>query len=120
MAIEIQKELQKILDQYGEKVDRVVEDAVDKTAKDTARELRNTSPKRYGDYARSWTSKKDGKKGRIVHNRDHYQLTHLLENGHVIRNGVGTYGRTRPIKHIEPAEQKGIEEFEDRIRRGLK
>ena len=55
----------------------------------------------------------------IVHNRTDYQLTHLLENGHVIRNKKGEYGRTRPIKHIAPVAEWAENELPNEIERGL-
>lgn len=115
----VEQQLASIMNQYSKEVDQAVQKALDKTAKDTAKELKNTSPKKTGSYAKGWGVKKDGKKGRIIHNRTDGQLTHLLENGHVIRNAKGTYGRTSPIKHIEPAEQKGIQMFVEEIERGL-
>lgn len=107
-----------LLDEYSEKVQKVVDKAGEQTAKDCAAKLRNTSPKRTGKYAKSWTSKKEGG-GYVVYNKKHYQLTHLLENGHVIRNKYGTYGRAPAIKHIEPVEKSGIDEFQVRISEGL-
>ena len=115
-SVEIQ--MTEILNEYSERVREVAEQAAEQAAKDTAKTLKNTSPKRYGSYARSWTVKRDGDSW-IVHNSKHYQLTHLLENGHVIRNKSGAYGRTNGIKHIQPAEQEGIQNFESRIERGL-
>ena len=51
----------------------------------------------------------------VVHSEKHYQLTHLLEFGHALRNG----GRSKAIPHIAPAEQRGIENFEKRVMEGL-
>ena len=52
----------------------------------------------------------------VVHSKNRYQLTHLLENGHAKRGG----GRVREIPHIGPAEEIGIRELEERIERALK
>ena len=77
------------------------------------------------NYSATWTLKRDKHSGGhlgtwIVHNSKNYQLTHLLENGHVIRNKKGTYGRTKPIKHIAPAEEAGEMRFELGVRARLR
>lgn len=119
----VSAQLDKILEQYGRKADEAVEKSAKRAGRDTAKDLKNTSPKRTGAYASSWTTKVTRSSGRLigvtVYNKEHYQLTHLLENGHVIKNGVGTYGRARAIKHIAPAEQKGIADFEEYAREEL-
>ena len=51
----------------------------------------------------------------VVHSRNRYQLTHLLEKGHAERGG----GRVKAMPHIGPAEEKGIRMLEDSIRKGL-
>ena len=119
----ISDDITRIVEQYGRQAREAVEKAVRKTGRETAKDLKNTSPKRTGAYASSWTTKVTRSSGRLigvtVYNKEHYQLTHLLENGHVIKNKKGEYGRTRPIKHIEPAEQKGIADFEEYAREEL-
>lgn len=87
-------------------------------AKETVQKLKNTSPRKSGSYAGGWTISK--KRGRgvvdiVVHNATDYQLTHLLENGHLVVNKKGTYGRTSPKKHIAPAEQWAADELPRRI-----
>lgn len=121
--ISISDQLTKIFEQYGRQASEAVEKAAKKTGRDTVKELKQTSPKRYGDYAKSWTTKTKKSNGRLVsvtvYNKEHYRLTHLLENGHVIKNGSGTYGRVNGRKHIQPAEQNGIKEFEEQARAEL-
>ena len=42
----------------------------------------------------------------IIHNKDHYRLTHLLEKGHLITNKIGGVGFAAPFPHIRPAFDK--------------
>ena len=77
--------------------------------------MKNTSPVKSGSYAKGWGVKRLGDMDIVVHNRTDYQLTHLLENGHVIRNKKGTYGRTHGIKHIQPVEEWAVDELPRRI-----
>ena len=126
MATEsVSVQMRKILDSYSEEVQNVTNKSIDSVAKESAQKLRSGSPVRPGggSYARGWAVKKstNGKiRGAIVHNRTDYQLTHLLENGHVIRNGVGTYGRAPAIKHIAPVEEWAADELPAEIERGLR
>ena len=69
------------------------------------------SPKRYGKYRRSWKKKKLANGSFVVFNAV-ASLTHILENGHISRNG----GRVAGIVHIKPAEEKAIQNFEKRIK----
>lgn len=115
-------QMKEILDEYSQDVKDATNDAIDSTAKESVRKLKSTSPKKSGKYARGWTLKRDrsvnGIKDVTVHNKQ-YQLTHLLENGHVVRNAKGTYGRTNGIKHIKPVEEWASSELPLEIEREL-
>ena len=114
----ISTQMNDILTDYNRGVQEAVEASAKEAAELCKNQLKNSSPKRagHGEYARSWTVKVEetgaGVSDYVVHNKKHYQLTHLLENGHVIRNKKGTYGRTKPIKHIAPAADAAIQRFE--------
>ena len=111
-----------ILDEVSKDVKGVLETDSMKVAKETVQRLKNTSPKgspHQRKYAEGWKVSKKDRADLVVHNATNYQLTHLLENGHVIRNKKGTYGRTHGIKHIEPAEEWASDELPRRITEDL-
>jgi hypothetical protein len=118
MNDDISKEIDKILSDYSDKAVRVLEQAEKSAAQFTVRQLKATSPRKSGKYASGWTSKKEGSGksgGYTVYNRKP-GLTHLLEKGHVVANQHGRTGRrTSGQKHIQPAEQAGIEHFEREV-----
>lgn len=123
MAIDISKEIAKILDEEVERVNKEVNDAVIKVADAAVKELQETSPRSTrrtaGQYAKSWKKKEEqlatGSKSATIYNEKHYRLTHLLEFGHATVNG----GRVAAHPHIANVEQKVVKEFEDEIRRGI-
>ena len=70
--------------------------------------LKNTSPVKTGDYAKTWTidEKKDVYQRYYyctIWNDKNYRLTHLLENGHIIANKRGGVGWASAHKHIGKA-----------------
>ena len=117
------QQLNEILTEYEKEVNEVSNGTMKKVSQETVADLKNTSPKRKGAYARDWAVKAErGAGGSMiytVHNRKHYQLTHLLENGHVIKNKKGEFGRAPAHPHIKPArdraETKLINELEKKL-----
>ena len=112
-------QMKEVLDQVNEEIRNSAKRNIDEVSKECVQKLRNTSPRKTGSYSKGWASKREGEMDVVVHNRTDYQLTHLLENGHVIRNKKGTYGRTHGIKHIEPAEEWASDELPRRITEDL-
>ena len=108
------KAIQKTLAEYeGVTVDSM-KAAVDKVSKEAVRELKGSSPKRTGAYAKSWAAKKARLTNKwayqkTVYNKEHYRLTHLLEKGHRVVGAKNGRTRVDPIPHIEKVEKKAVE-----------
>ena len=108
--IDLSAAIEQLIKEYGEDVYEVVGDSVEEVteeATDKLKAVNHWANEGSGEYAGSWVND-DKLKSRIhrtkvVHNEEHYRLTHLLEKGHVIRNGTQrTFGRTGKYPHIAP------------------
>jgi len=127
---QLAKEILKELDTYTESVTEAVDAAVGEIAKESRKKLREVKSVQgsnvWHNYPKGWTIKSKKRKGRreeTVWNSRYYRLTHLLENGHVIKNGTGrTYGRTRAFEHIGPineqAQEKLLKAVQEAIEKG--
>ncbi|MCL2536951.1 MAG: HK97 gp10 family phage protein [Coriobacteriia bacterium] len=62
-------------------------------------------------YRDGWTWSWDGVSNIYVHNETNWQLTHLLEKGHVTKNRWGKVGWARAIPHIHPVYERAKEKF---------
>jgi hypothetical protein len=114
-------EIARYLQQYT----REVEDEIKVSQKEVSREAVKVLKKTggfedlSGDYRKGWKAKKVGN-SYVIHNATDYQLTHLLEKGHVIKNGTGrSYGRTRAFEHIAPVEKRVIDEYIKRVEKAI-
>lgn len=117
---ELQKAILDTLESYVDDIEEDVRDVTDSIAKEAVKEIKQTSPRgdsnRKNPYWKGWR-RQTGKlnKGRYItkiHNKTNYQLTHLLEFGHVTRDGTK---RTKAQPHIRPLEEKYSKEYEKKL-----
>lgn len=113
-------EIAKIVQEYGNSVTEATGVAVEAAAKQAQKALRSSAPKRTGKYARGW--KTELERGRMytaatIYNADAPGLAHLLEFGHVSKNGTGrTFEPSVPAHpHIAAVETEVVEGFEKEL-----
>lgn len=113
-------DIQKILGTYSKELDDALYEEAQRIAKEGVQELKNTSPinqkntTNKGRYKRGWRMEIEKGFGTVqatIYNKTDYQLTHLLEKPHLLRNGQVSI----PKVHIKPVEEKCIREFEEKI-----
>lgn len=116
-------DIKDILNDYSEEIQEAITEEAEKIAKSGANKLKATSPKRTGRYAKGWKVKVVKGKGFInttIYNSTNWQLTHLLEKSHVIKNKNGTYGMSKPQVHIAPVEEECVAEYERNVENIIK
>lgn len=101
---------------YTTEVQNAVRNAAITVGGEIVTELRSSSPKRTGRYAKSWTLDKHKKNGVVIRNAKHYRLTHLLEYGYV---SAKSGRRTKSYPHIKKAEERGVQKFTDEVEKLL-
>lgn len=104
-----------ILSEYQDEVADAVNEISENIAKEAVKKLKLESPKLSGKYSKSWAVKEQeyygGISNFVIHNKKEYRKTHLLEYGHMNRDGT----RTKAEPHIGAVEQWVIEEMEKRV-----
>lgn len=128
--LNIDKAIKEVLEEYGDDVYEVLGEAVDQVADEGVKKLE--SVRRFsrkgnptGEYSRDWVADVEpvGRLGqkRVIHNLEHYRLAHLLEKGHVSRNGTGrVFDPVPAYPHIKPVEEWVQEELPKRVEEMIK
>ena len=108
-----------ILDEYSSDIQESITNEAQIVAKKGVSTLKQKSPKKTGSYQKGWSVKTEKGKGYvecIIHNKTDYQLTHLLEKPHLLRNGQ----RSTPIVNIQPVEENCVREYEQNVENIIK
>ena len=121
---QLEQALQKMLKDYDKDVQEVARKTIPQAARAGAKQLRSTSPKgKTGKYASGWASKveqgRTGVTATIYGKHGTYQLAHLLEHGHAVRNGGRAAGNAKAIVHIAPVEEWVVQEASKRTMEGV-
>lgn len=126
---DLEKEIYKLTSEYGEKVKKEAEKGLKEAAYHASGTLKKGGAykERTGKYTPNWYVSQESPRDPdnptyIVHNKRMPGLAHLLEHGHVNRQGK----RVKPIIHIEPVEGmaqewalENVEKAIDKVNRSI-
>lgn len=109
-----------ILEDYSTAITNAVNEQTEKAANQLKKDIAADSPVKTGKQKKSWRVTKEKVAGldlkAIVHSTD-YRKVHLLENGHLTRDGVT---RTKPIRYVSTNEEKIIKQYEQAVAIAIK
>ena len=114
-------EIADILSEYAEYIQGNVDQIAEAMGKKAVKALKTKSRETFGgtgEYARGWKvqTEKTRLGAKVTIYNDHPGMPHLLENGHVSRNGTGrTFGQVPGREHIQPVADDLVETFEREV-----
>ena len=112
MAKDLADDIMDMMQHYCRELNEEMFKEAQKLTKKAVAELKATSPKRTGDYGKSWRLTKFGRENSrfrfVVHNEE-YQLTHLLEDGFLHHPDMN---QIDPQPHIDKVQEWLNDEFE--------
>ncbi|WP_312288139.1 HK97 gp10 family phage protein [Terrisporobacter sp.] len=119
---ELEAAISKELELYSKEITQSIKESVDIVAKEVNKEIKRnvTFKERRGKYIKSFKIKKTyenpNKKVKTwyVGNGEH-RLSHLLENGHALKNG----GRARAYPHIKYGQELAEKRMEELVEKGI-
>ena len=128
-GINLEAAINEVLNEYGGRVYDALDECVKEVAQEAAERLQGVTTfapgnTPSGEYSKSWGVERVSagrlKTNLAVRNEEHYRLTHLLEKGHVSRNGTGRTFRPVPAyPHIGPVEEWANDELPKRVRNAI-
>lgn len=101
--------------EYTDDVTAAIEKEIDEVAGEVREAVVGDAPRDTGDYAKGFKVTKQGNR-RIVWNKKHSGLVHLLEFGHAKVNG----GRVMGKPHMRPAYDRIAAKLPERIKEIIK
>ena len=112
-----------ILDEYGDDLQRNLNDITKKMGQKGAQALRKESGMKLvqhsGKYAKGWkyAFRKTRRTAQTTIYNEHYSLPHLLEYSHDVKNKKGgpVLGQTKPHPHIAPIAEELVKAYQKEV-----
>lgn len=115
MNTDFDEALESILDNYATDLRAAINADTEASAQKLKKAISAEAPEKTGKQKKSWRITKEYLGGvdlkTVVHSTD-YRKVHLLENGHVTRNGLT---RTKPTYYINRNAERIIQEYEQTV-----
>lgn len=112
--------LKGVLDNYATDLREAINADTEAAAQKLRKAIQAEAPVKTGKQKKSWRIAKEYLGGvdlkTVVHSTD-YRKVHLLENGHVTRNGVT---RTRATYYVSSNADRIIKEYEEQVAETIK
>lgn len=109
-----------ILDDYSTDLREVANQTTEQTANELKKAIAADAPVESGKQKKSWRVAKEKVAGldlvAVVHSTD-YRKVHLLEFGHVTRNGTS---RTKAIGYVSKNEEAVVSKYPERLAQAIR